>query len=83
MATRPDPTSQFLNQIPAFLDSWDAVAAAIALGDIEVAWHLVRANKQMTARLKSSWSAAAEHNDEVRVLLEKMIAPSGVRTNDS
>ena len=71
MSKRPDPTSQFINQMPAFFDSWDAVAAAIALGDIEVAWHLVLANKQMTNRLKESWSAAAEHNDDVRVSRDK------------
>lgn len=68
----PDPTSQFLAFLPPFIDSWDAVAAALASGDQDRAWRLVRANKLMTVRLRAEYERALAHYEEVRLDLNEL-----------
>jgi hypothetical protein len=82
-APLPDPTSQFLNQMPPFFDAFDALAHAMALGDDEAVWGLIRAHKLMMPRMKRSWLAACEHNDEVREVIASTVRTARrLTTND-
>lgn len=71
IAPLPDPTSQFLALLPPFIDSWDAVAGAMASGDHDRAWRLVRANKLMTVRLRVEYDRAVSHYKELRIDLNE------------